>query len=289
MNIELEDETKESVEMNTWIFQGNPDKFNIDEYLRQSRKIYWSVTVNKYQRELVLGDHVYLWRAKGSKKAISGVVAFGIVDEECKPRNEVNDSIALYDDLWEESHEEASEIKAGISIVDLRLSPNEGMLTSDVLKNDPVFSNLQILRSRVGSNFLLSKKHAELIKYFWEAVGLPIIDVHDLAFSSKEGAIKLTLHKVRERNQNLRRKAIEYFLESNGKLYCEVCRFSFEDTYGDLGEGFIEVHHLRPISEYEENDTTLIGELRLVCSNCHRMIHRGDPKSTFFWLKDKFS
>ena len=275
--------------MNTWIFQGNPDKFNIDDYLQKTQKIYWSVTFPKHQRELAIGDHVYLWRAKGSQKAISGIVAFGIVDEECKPRNEVNDSLALYDDLWEESYEEASEIKAGVTIVNLRLSPNDGMLTSELLKNDPILSNLQILKSRVGSNFLLSQIQSDLIKQYWEAVQVFISNIYDPDFSSKEGMVKVALHKVRERSPKLRKMAIESFIEKNNRLFCEVCRFSFEDTYGELGEGFIEVHHTRPISEYEENEATQIDDLRLVCSNCHRMIHRGDPKSTFVYLLDMFS
>jgi hypothetical protein len=279
----------ERMSMNTWIFQGNPDKFNVDDYLQKSRKIYWSVTFPKHQRELAVGDHIYIWRAKGSQKAISGIVAYGIVDEQCKPRDEVNDSIALYDDLWAEPYQEASEIKAGIMIFDLRLSPNDGMLTSEVLKNDPIMSNLQILKSRVGSNFLLGKIHSNLIKDYWEAVRLPITDDHDPDFSSKEGAVRLALHKVRERNPKLRRKAIESFLEKNNRLFCEICKFSFEDTYGEIGKGFIEVHHLRPISEYEENEITQIDDLRLVCSNCHRIIHRDDRKSSFHYLKKIFS
>lgn len=273
--------------MNTWIFQGNPNKFDIDDYLQKSRKIYWSVTHPKHQRELTIGDEVYIWRAKGSKNAISGVVAFGIVDEECKPRDQVNDSIALYDDRWIEPYIEASEIKAGILISDLRLTPLDGMLTSDELKKDPILSNMQILKSRVGSNFLLKKIQSEIIKNYWEAMHFPDNDDFTQEFASSEGKIKVALHKVRERNPRLRKLAIDNFLKNNGRLFCEVCGFSFEDTYGKLGEGFIEVHHLRPISDYEENDITKIDDLKLVCSNCHSMLHRGDPSSTFPSLREK--
>ena len=53
---------------------------------------------------------------------------------------------------------------------------------------------------------------------------------------------------------------------------CAVCGFDFEKIYGQLGKNFIEVHHMVPVSEKErEND---VNNLRPLCSNCHRMIHR---------------
>ncbi len=32
-------------------------------------------------------------------------------------------------------------------------------------------------------------------------------------------------------------------------LECEVCGFNFEEVYGQRGEGFIEGHHIKPLSE----------------------------------------
>jgi predicted RNA-binding protein with PUA-like domain len=128
--------------MNTWIFQGNPDRFDIDKYLSQSQKIYWTVTHRKHQNELALGDLIYLWRAKGSNNAISGIIAYGRVVEECKPRDQVNDPIDLYDNLWQENNIEASEIKAGILISKIRLTPKKGMLRSTDLHKDPLLSEM---------------------------------------------------------------------------------------------------------------------------------------------------
>lgn len=56
---------------------------------------------------------------------------------------------------------------------------------------------------------------------------------------------------------------------------CAVCGFDFEETYGELGKEFIEVHHIVPLSqirkEYIINPQT---DLVPLCSNCHSMIHR---------------
>lgn len=58
-------------------------------------------------------------------------------------------------------------------------------------------------------------------------------------------------------------------------LACEVCGFDFEAVYGELGRGFIECHHVVPLSEGQRK--TSLRDLALVCSNCHRMAHRRRP------------
>lgn len=54
---------------------------------------------------------------------------------------------------------------------------------------------------------------------------------------------------------------------------CIVCKFDFTKTYGSHGEGFIEMHHLFPIALGKRKTT--VDDLRPVCANCHRMLHRG--------------
>jgi predicted HNH restriction endonuclease len=57
---------------------------------------------------------------------------------------------------------------------------------------------------------------------------------------------------------------------------CYCCKFDFGIFYGELGEGYIEAHHLKPISEYGKNGAKVtVDDIRLVCANCHRMLHRG--------------
>lgn len=73
-----------------------------------------------------------------------------------------------------------------------------------------------------------------------------------------------------ERDPKLRAKAI-----SLHGTKCMACNFDFEKKYGERGKGFIEIHHLKPVSELGGN-TKVDPEtdLTVVCSNCHRMIHR---------------
>ena len=86
----------------------------------------------------------------------------------------------------------------------------------------------------------------------------------------REGAVRQVLINVYERNPEARKKCIEYY-----GLSCFVCDFNFGKAFGDLGEGFIHVHHLKPLSEIgEEYKVNPIEDMRPVCPNCHAMIHR---------------
>lgn len=67
---------------------------------------------------------------------------------------------------------------------------------------------------------------------------------------------------------------------------CSVCNFNFYDTYGNIGENFIHVHHLKEISSIgEEYSLDPIHDLRPVCANCHSMLHRKTPSYTIEELK----
>ena len=90
------------------------------------------------------------------------------------------------------------------------------------------------------------------------------------------------LHRARERNSKVVALAKQRFLDKHGKLFCEVCKFDFESVYGPIGENFIEGHHTIPVSQMPLGYKTSPKEIALLCSNCHRMIHKKRP-----WLNMK--
>jgi 5-methylcytosine-specific restriction enzyme A len=89
-----------------------------------------------------------------------------------------------------------------------------------------------------------------------------------------EGQVLYKLHKYRERNARIVARKKQSVFKHTGKLACEVCGFDFFEQYGSLGKGFIECHHIRPLSETIDFAETKVEDLALVCSNCHRMLHR---------------
>lgn len=67
---------------------------------------------------------------------------------------------------------------------------------------------------------------------------------------------------------------------------CAVCGISMQDKYGNIGEDFIEVHHIIPLSQYQYSQTiSPATDLIPVCPNCHAMLHRRRPPYTIEELK----
>lgn len=101
----------------------------------------------------------------------------------------------------------------------------------------------------------------------------PEVELDD-DFSVPEGRLLLSQHLRRERSPKLRHAKIASVLQAGNPLSCEACHFNFGETYGARGEGYIEVHHVVPLHAAGEKDTKL-ADLALLCSNCHRVVHRG--------------
>lgn len=101
-----------------------------------------------------------------------------------------------------------------------------------------------------------------------------------------EGRLLFRRHRVRERDRRLTAKKKAQALSSTGRLHCEVCGFEFGDTYGDQGRGFIECHHIQPLGAARGLVRTRLSDLALVCSNCHRMLHRGSPAPSIGTLRE---
>lgn len=97
-----------------------------------------------------------------------------------------------------------------------------------------------------------------------------------------EGAIVERLHRVRERNSELINEAKSRFIEKYNRLFCQICEFDFESVYGGRGKGYIEGHHNIPVSKMRPGEKTNLSDIVMVCSNCHKIIHRTRP-----WLSAK--
>jgi predicted HNH restriction endonuclease len=61
---------------------------------------------------------------------------------------------------------------------------------------------------------------------------------------------------------------------------CEVCRFSFPEAYGSIGNGYIIAHHDEPIGVRSRPSRTSLADISLVCPNCHAMLHTDEPPLT---------
>jgi 5-methylcytosine-specific restriction protein A len=105
--------------------------------------------------------------------------------------------------------------------------------------------------------------------------------------SVSEGQVLYKLHKVRERKRKIIEAKKKKVLKETNELKCEVCDFDFEKTYGQIGKGYIECHHLIPLSNFQVNKETKLEDLALLCSNCHKMIHKDLTIKTIEEFKSK--
>jgi 5-methylcytosine-specific restriction enzyme A len=156
------------------------------------------------------------------------------------------------------------------------------MKLSNFLRFDPDYDGAGLsrggkLEESIWSEFADDRdrlhKLAEAIRLGYSLVGKDVQLDDEEENEFPEGRVLFRLHRQRERNSALVRKR----KASANRLACEVCGFDFEETYGQLGSGYIECHHTQPISEYEVDQKTKLQDLALVCANCHRMLHRRRP------------
>ena len=67
---------------------------------------------------------------------------------------------------------------------------------------------------------------------------------------------------------------------------CKVCSLDFGELYGEIGRGFIHVHHVVPVSQMNPDyKINPVSELVPVCPNCHSMLHRQNPPLLIAELK----
>lgn len=127
---------------------------------------------------------------------------------------------------------------------------------------------------RVEANSLrttgrLTERSAALL----DSLLTPAVQVDTDQVGFQKGGRQLRRHEAIERSSAVRARA----LAIHGSQ-CSVCGFSFAATYGPLGEGFAEVHHLAPLASLQRS--TRVNPARdvvILCANCHRMVHRRSP------------
>ncbi|WP_210408089.1 HNH endonuclease [Allokutzneria sp. NRRL B-24872] len=115
--------------------------------------------------------------------------------------------------------------------------------------------------------------------------GLPELPDDEDDDEADEGRLLRRRHLRRERNRALRNKKIDSVLKQENCLQCEVCGFDFEKVYGERGARFAECHHAVPL-HVSGAVRSKLSDLVVLCSNCHRMIHRGKRWLTPAELRD---
>jgi predicted HNH restriction endonuclease len=97
-----------------------------------------------------------------------------------------------------------------------------------------------------------------------------------------EGTTRKVTVNVYERNRDARKKCLAHY-----GYACIVCEKELKNEYGSIGENFIHVHHLKPLSKINKSyKIDPIADLRPICPNCHAMIHKKESEPYFFLINE---
>jgi len=122
---------------------------------------------------------------------------------------------------------------------------------------------------------------AEVRNAFADVYAVELRDGHEIPddYEAVEGGLVLKSHYARERDRGLARRKRHQRFTATGTLACEACGFESTARYGIAG--VIECHHLKPVSAMEPGETTRLSNVRLLCPNCHRIVHSRRPWLTW--------
>lgn len=166
----------------------------------------------------------------------------------------------------------------GLAIGEIDLAASNGTNLSAYYQAGSICSTFYEKRGIPSDEVLTSDLMRFLDLYFvlvsHESQLFEKADAEDDEISLQEEDLrKLREHKRIERNRKLALRAKQAL-----GYTCTACGFNFEEKYGNLGREFIEAHHLTPVSDLKGQRLLLDPkkDFTVLCSNCHRMIHKTD-------------
>lgn len=255
--------------MNAYLYTWNPKKWNWSDlqdaiYRVNNEELYdtyWSCGNTK---RIVIGDIFFLIRLGVEPK---GIVGCGYI------------SSPPYDlPHWDESKAAEGKTTPRTDLLFKALS-DAPIVSLEYLEDrfpnynwTPQAGGLSIPENIANEIYALIQSNSS---FRFEAIPIENIKLYS------EGKIKNVTYRTYDRSPAARQACLERY-----GYDCAVCGFNFFEAYGMLGKDYIEVHHLKQIADIgKEYKINPITDLRPVCANCHRMLHKKRPAISIEELK----
>lgn len=234
-----------------WLVSWNEHEFGLHDFMEKYDTIDWNNVANN---QFSVGDVVYLYSSHSEQAIRYQMVVTRI---EVPKEEEIDD-----DDFSKRDSESESQHVYRIK-------------RTSVINNPLLGYNHLLAHGLSGSIRSPRILRGQLLAYIKSTIAKDHSDndFEELTGTEAyfEGAKKTVVVNQYERNDEARRKCITVH-----GYRCKVCGMDFEKTYGEIGHGFIHVHHIVPISQIgEEYQLDPVKDLVPVCPNCHAMLHRG--------------
>ena len=259
--------------MNTILFTWNPKKWPWNDLQQAVAEANvdgrhvdtWSCGVT---RRIAPGDRAFLMRLGRAPK---GIMGSGVVVTE--PEEGTH---------WDPDRADAGDTGFYVEIL------------FDVLSTTPLLGEALLASPQLSahnwypqaSGTFISSDVAAVLESEWTKVTgtrFTPLSVTELPTVYLEGTRLTRLIKSCERNPEAREECIAHH-----GARCTVCGLAFDERYGEIGTGFIHVHHLIPMASIGETyEVDPIHDLCPVCPNCHAMLHKQTPPLHPDELKEK--
>lgn len=254
--------------MANWLVTVNYNEFDLEKAFDTLPTIFWKNSSTLEGKGLQVNDMVYVYVTKPISKVM---YQFKVIAHADKSEYPVAQKVFWKDKTQLGSIKEYAVFEKLQKVDKATLSfdyflqqklisdvPIQGRRTDrDKAPNDPIRIFLDHIVNEFGNDALETNYPDEA-------------NVESKTFP--EGAKQTVQVNRYERNPEARAKCIEFH-----KARCKVCEMSFDETYGMFAKDFIHVHHIKPLSEInEEYEVDPINDLIPVCPNCHAMLHRNE-------------
>lgn len=238
-----------------WIFPSNENEFRLHDFFRDNEYIDWQ---NKNKNSLNVGDIVLIYCSypESSIRHITEVTRINVPVSE-----------AIDDSAYSVGAPSPIEYEFCTRLKHLR-EIDQRELDFDILKKHGL----------KGSIMSPQKPNEKLLSYILSVLDGNQLDYEEIENPDElvEGALKTMIVNQYERNPEARRQCIE----AHG-CYCSICGIDFAEVYGKVGDGFIHVHHIVPLSSIGKDYVVdPVNDLIPVCPNCHAMLHRLENGTT---------
>ncbi|MGJ1225347.1 HNH endonuclease [Sphingobacterium siyangense] len=260
----------------TYLLAWNPNKWDWEDLENKISEVnrtgatsqIWSIASYKKAQ---IDDRVFLMKLGKDNKKSKGIMASGYIKSE-----------PFLAPHWDGSGKLLHRAKIEFdNVLDYK---SQQLLSLEKLEEDVCSS---FTWTPQNSGIQIKREVAEKLEEKWFDLTMKGPSASILAKSQpsikgiSEGTIKSVYCKRYERSSYARNLCIEHHGCS-----CAVCGLSFEEYYGNIGSGYIHVHHLESISSKQgEYLIDPINDLIPVCANCHSMLHKRIPAFTVEELK----
>lgn len=238
-----------------WLAYANTKKFDIVSCMEELGMTFWKMQTRNFN----VGDIIFFY-VKSEKR----VMYKTLVEEINILRDDYPTSFYWRDTKQKDNAKNKRRMK-----VTLLSTYNGSELDDETLREYGLPENKRPIEQPVNNKGTYKKliDHIEKVFEQFDSASLYTEDLGSINCddSGNSKPIRVWVNKY-ERDPNLRKKCIE-----KKGCKCSICGIDFGRKYGEIGDGFIHIHHIKPLAS---DGSDVLNNLIPVCPNCHAMLHR---------------